>query len=190
MPRARGRLPRWYLALVATSGLLRLAELRRSSSNERAVGADRRPAAGDYWQTIALHVALHTLPLVEVVWFRRRPRRAWLWGGLLAGTNALRWWSIASLGTAWNARGAVPDQLPVVTTGPYRFVRHPNYVAVALEFPIIALAGGAWLSAILLSLLEAPVLVQRVRQEERRLFEQPGYRAAFGHRKRFVPGVL
>lgn len=190
MRAAARRLPAWYLALVATSGLLRLAELRRSSRNERALGADRRPAAGDYWQTLSLHVALHTLPLLEVVAFRRRPRDPWIWAGVLVCTNALRWWSMASLGKAWNARGAVPDPLPVVTAGPYRLIRHPNYVAVALEFPAIALAGGAWLSAIVLSALEAPVLAQRVREEERRLFAQPAYRAAFAQRKRFVPGVF
>lgn len=184
----RRRLPAWYLALVATSGVLRLVELRRSSSNEQALGADDRPAAGAYWQTLVLHVALHTLPLVEVVVFRRRPRLPW--AGVLVATNALRWWSMASLGTAWNARGAVPDRLPVATTGPYRFVRHPNYVAVALEFPAIALAGGAWLSALVLSGLEALVLVERVREEERRLFAQPDYRAAFEGRRRFIPGVF
>ena len=182
-------MPVWYLALVATSGVLRLVELRRSASNEQALGAHGR-AAGRYWQTLVLHVALHTLPLVEVVVLRRRARLPWLWGGVLAGTNALRWWSMASLGTAWNARGAVPDRLPVVTTGPYRFVRHPNYVAVALEFPAIALAGGAWLSALILSGLEAPVLVERVREEERQLLALPDYRAAFGRRKRFIPGVF
>lgn len=176
--------------MVATSGVLRLVELRRSSSNERALGAGDRPAAGSYWQTLVLHVALHTMPLAEVVVFRRRPRLPWLWAGLLAGTNALRWWSMATLGTAWNARGAVPDQLPVVTTGPYRYLRHPNYVAVALEFPAIALAGGAWLSALVLSALEAPVLVQRVREEERQLFAKPGYREAFARRRRFIPGVF
>ncbi len=180
----------WYLALVATSGVLRLAELRRSSKNERALGADGRPAAGAYWQTLALHVALHTVPLVEVFVFRRRARLPGLWAGVLVGTNALRWWSMASLGTAWNARGAVPARLSVVTTGPYRFVRHPNYIAVALEFPAIALAGGAWLSALVLSALEAPVLAARVREEERRLFDEPQYRAAFARRKRFLPGVF
>lgn len=187
---ARLRLPVWYLAVVATAGVLRIAELRLSASNERAVGADGRPAAGSYRGVLALHIALHTLPLVEVVVFRRRPRLPWLWAGLLVGTNALRWWSMASLGAAWNARGAVPDRLPVVTSGPYRFVRHPNYVAVALEFLAIPLAGGAWLSALLLSGLEALSLAERVREEERRLFAQPGYRAAFARRRRFIPGVF
>ena len=170
--------------------MLRLAELRRSAANEQALGVEGRAAAGSYWQTLVLHVALHTVPLVEVVALRRRARLPWLWAGLLVGTNALRWWSIASLGTAWNTRGAVPDRLPVVTTGPYRFVRHPNYIAVALEFPAIAMAGGAWLSALVLSGLEVPVLVERIRKEEEQLLSHPDYRAAFARRKRFIPRVF
>ncbi|MBO0703220.1 MAG: hypothetical protein J2P38_09830 [Candidatus Dormibacteraeota bacterium] len=183
-------MPVWYLGLVATSGLLRLVELRRSSSNERAVGAADVPAAGSYPKTLVLHIALHTLPLAEVALFRRRARLPWVWVGVLVGTNALRWWSIASLGAAWNARGAVPDRLPVVTRGPYRFVRHPNYIAVGLEFLAIPLAGGAWLSALVLSALEGLTLAERVREEERRLFTHPDYRAAFAGRKRFIPGVF
>lgn len=189
MPAGR-RLPVWYLALVATSGLLRLAELRRSSSNERELGAAGRPSAGNYRAMLLLHVALHALPLLEVTVFRRRARLPWLWGGLLVGTMVLRRWSMASLGAAWNVRGAVPDRLTVVTAGPYRLVRHPNYVAVALEFLALPLAGGAWLSALLLSPLEALSLAERVREEERRLLAQPDYREAFARRKRFLPGVF
>lgn len=183
------RLPVWYLALVAASGALRVFELRRSARNELAVGAAGRAASGNYRRLVLLHVALHTVPLLEVAAFRRRARRAWLWCGMLAGAVALRWWSIATLGAAWNVRGAVPDPLPVVTTGPYRFVRHPNYVAVVAEFVALPLAGGAWLSALVLTGLDLLALAERVREEERRLLAQPAYRAAFAHRKRFIPGL-
>lgn len=184
------RLPPWYLAVVAASGVLRLAELRRSARNERAVGGAGAPSAGHFWVMVALHVALHTLPLAEVAVFRRRPRLPWLWAGMLVGSAALRRWSIASLGAAWNVRGAVPDPLPVVTTGPYRFVRHPNYVAILAEFLALPLLGGAWISALVLTALDAVVLAERVREEERRLLAQPAYRAAFAHRSRFIPRVF
>lgn len=184
------RVPVWYLGLVAASGLSRVLELRRSASNERASGAAGQAAAGNYRRMVVLHVALHTLPVLEVAVFRRRPRLPWLWTGTLLGAALLRRWSITSLGTAWNTRGAVPDPLPVVSTGPYRFVRHPNYTAILAEFVALPLAGGAWLSAVVLTGLDALVLAERVREEERRLFAQPGYRAAFEHRKRFIPGVI
>jgi len=176
--------------LVVASGGLRLIELRRSSRNERAVGAGDHPAAGHYPAMVGLHVALHVLPLAEVFWCRRRARFPWLWAGVLGAGTALRWWSIASLGAAWNARGAVPDALPIVTRGPYRIIRHPNYVAVALDFLALPLAGGARVSALLLTALNGVVLAERVREEERRLFAVPDYRAAFERRKRFLPGVF
>ncbi len=186
---ARRRLPVWYLGLAAASGALRLIELRHSSRNERALGAGDSPAAGHFGAMVVLHVALHIAPLAEILVFRRRARWPWLWAGMLGSATALRWWSIASLGAAWNGRGAVPEALPVVTSGPYRFIRHPNYVAVAADFLALPLAGGAWVSALVLSALDVLLLAERVREEERRLFAQPAYRAAFEARKRFIPGV-
>lgn len=186
--RARRGLPVWYLGLVATSGAMRLIELRRSARNEQALGATGR-AAGHYRAVVVLHVALHIVPLAEVLVFRRRARLPWLWVGALASATALRWWSITSLGEAWNARGAVPDALPVVTTGPYRFIRHPNYLAIAVDFLALPLAGGAWLSALVLTAVDGLLLAERVREEERRLFALPAYRAEFERRKRFIPGI-
>lgn len=183
------RVPVWYLALVAGSGLIRAVELRRSARNERVAGAGG-PAAGRYPWMVALHVALHTIPPLEIFALRRRPRLPWVWIGTLGAATALRWWSIASLGAAWNVRGVVPDPLPVVATGPYRFVRHPNYVAVALEFLALPLAGGAWLSALVLSGLDLLTLGERIREEERRLFAQPGYGEVFARRRRFIPGLF
>ncbi|MBO0685742.1 MAG: hypothetical protein J2P45_21510, partial [Candidatus Dormibacteraeota bacterium] len=108
----------------------------------------------------------------------------------LAGAAALRWWCIETLGEAWNVRALVPAGLRPVTSGPYRFVRHPNYVAVALEFLALPLAGGAWASALVLSALHGLVLWDRVRDEERLLASIPGYEEAFRGRARFIPGVL
>ncbi|MGH7912000.1 MAG: isoprenylcysteine carboxylmethyltransferase family protein [Candidatus Dormibacteraceae bacterium] len=163
--------------------------MRRSRRNERTSASAGAPAAGRYPVMVGLHLALFVSPLVEIAAFGRRPRRTALWIGLLGAAAALRWWSIRSLGSAWNTRGAVPQELLVVTRGPYRWIRHPNYVAVALEFLALPMAGGAWASALLLSGLDLLVLRQRVLEEERRLFAEPRYREVFAHRKRFVPGV-
>jgi len=160
-----------------------------SRRNERRLGGTRA-AARSYPLMVAAHVGLCTLPLVEVAARRPRPRAPAVWLGLLGAATALRWWSIRSLGPSWNVRAAVSADLRPVTAGPYRFVRHPNYLAVALEFLALPLAGGATWSAVGLSLLDALVLADRIGAEERLLAAVPGYEEAFRRRARLIPGIF
>ena len=95
-----------------------------------------------------------------------------------------------SLGRQWNVRALVPRDLAPVETGPYRYVRHPNYVAVILEFLAVPLVAGANLSAGLLSAVNAYVLYDRIRAEEALLEASPSYRKAFGGKARFLPGIF
>jgi methyltransferase len=184
------RVSRFYAALVLVEAGFRLAELRLSARNERGSTAPR--AAGSrYPLMVATHSALFVAPLVEVVLAHRRPGRlAPVWAGLLAAATGLRWWAIGSLGRSWNVRAAVPEDLQPITRGPYRFVRHPNYLAVILEFLALPMAGGAWVSAAALSAVHAAVLADRVRAEERLLDRVPGYRQALRGRARFIPGIF
>ena len=183
-------MPPWYPLLLAMVGLQRLRELLLSRRLERGVAAGRRAAARSYPLMVTLHVALFAAPLCELAAFRRRARAPLLWVGVLGGATALRWWSIRTLGGAWNVRAVVPSDLRPVTAGPYRFVRHPNYVAVAVEFLALPMAGGAWMSALVLSSLNAVVLGDRIREEERLLARVPGYEEAFRGRARFIPRIL
>ncbi|MBJ7611589.1 MAG: hypothetical protein DLM67_03920 [Candidatus Nephthysia bennettiae] len=168
----------------------RLGELAVSRRRERALGGGSQAAARTYPLMVAVHAALLTLPVVEVAALRRRPRAPLAWIGVLVAATLLRRWSISTLGPSWNARAVVPSDLRPVVDGPYRLIRHPNYLAVVLEFLALPLAGGAWLSAIGLSALNALVLVDRIRQEERLLAAIPGYEGALGGRARFIPGVF
>jgi methyltransferase len=181
-------LPRWYVLLLAAFGAGRLYELNLSRRHERVTGGTRA-ASRTFPVMVAAHTALVVLPLVEV-WGhpRRGPRRGWL--SVLAGATALRLWSISSLGEAWNARAAVPANLQPVTDGPYRFIRHPNYVAVILEFLAVPLVAGAWRSAVVLSALNAAVLADRITAEERLLDASPAYREAFAGKARFIPRLI
>lgn len=181
--------PAWYLGLVGLVGAQRLRELELSRRHSRGLRG-RRAAARSYPLMVAAHVALCALPLVEVAALRRRPRLPLAWLGLLGAATALRWWSIRTLGPSWNVRAVVPEDLRPVTSGPYRFVRHPNYLAVAVEFLALPLAGGALWSAVGLSLLNAGVLWDRIRSEERLLAQVPRYEEAFKGRARFIPGLL
>jgi methyltransferase len=178
----------WYVGLLAAVAVQRLRELAISRSNEAALSGVRA-APRTYPLMVAAHVGLVTVPLLEVA---RRPasRPRWRWAAVLAGATLLRIWSIRSLGPAWNVRASVPAGLRPVATGPYAYIRHPNYLAVILEFAAVPLIAGAWRSALALSALNAVVLVDRIREEERLLEGSPAYRQAFAKRARFIPGVF
>ena len=101
--------------------------------------------------------------------------------------QALRYWAVLTVGRRWNVRVLVVPGDPAVMACPYRYLRHPNYVAVALEFACLPVAVGAVPEAVVLSLVNAAVLVPRIRAEERLLDAIPGYRDAFRGVPRFVP---
>jgi methyltransferase len=187
----RRRLPGWYIGVVAVSAGLRLVELALSSRYERDLSGTRA-AEASYPLMVATHTALFALPLVEVAAARpRRPPSLIVVGALgLLGATLLRWWSIWSLGRAWNVRAVVPDDLEPVERGPYRHIRHPNYVAVALEMAALPLLAGAWRSAIALSLADVLVLTHRIRAEEALLDANPTYRRRFAGKPRFIPKLI
>ena len=136
---------------------------------------------------VAVHVALFAVS----AWPRRgrrvsRPVEVAALLGLAASAG-LRLWAIRTLGESWNVTAHVSPEGHIETGGPYRYVRHPNYVAVALEFACLPVAVGALPEAVVLSLANAAVLMPRIRAEERLLDAMPGYRQAFSGVPRFVP---
>ena len=174
-------------ALVLATGSQRLVELRISSRNRATLGRAEQASPATYPAMVAVHVALFAVS----VWPRRgrrvsRPVEAGALFGLATATG-LRLWAIRTLGASWNVTAHVPPEGHIETGGPYRYVRHPNYVAVALEFACLPIAVGALPEAALLSLANAAVLVPRIRAEERLLDAIPGYREAFRGVPRFVP---
>lgn len=178
------------LLLFATQ---RIIELLYSGRNERQIHGrqpDAPQAGRSVWQWIAaVNLGLFTLPAVERAWRRRPPPRpvaALGWAAAIAAV-ALRLSVIASLRESWNVRAVVPTDLHVVDTGPYRFIRHPNYVALGLEFLGLPLIGGAYLSALGLGVANAVVLRQRIIEEDALLMAIPAYRESMGSKPRFLP---
>jgi len=120
--------------------------------------------AGHYPYMVALHSALLVGCVVEVVVADRRflPWLGWPMLTLLLAAHALRWWCIRTLGPQWNTRVIrVPGQ-PLVTGGPYRWLRHPNYVAVVAEGVALPLVHSAWVTALAFTLLNAWLLRVRI----------------------------
>jgi len=143
-----------------------------------------------HWRAmIAVHAALVILPALEVVCLGARAGERLFWCALVAfaAAQGLRYWSIASLGLAWNARAVIDPLQPCISAGPYRWIRHPNYLAVLIEFSAVPLALGAWRSWIVLNVVHAPILARRIRAEEALLAATPGYAEAMLSKGRFVP---
>jgi methyltransferase len=196
-----GRENRWFLALCTAVAGERLAELMWSRVHERRQA--RRGGQVVREPAYAAMVALHAGTLVAApleAWWRRGRRAARLRPpttavaavalASLAAATALRAWTLATLGDAWSTRVTRFDDAAgrrVLTSGPYRFIRHPNYLAVIVELAALPLAGGAWATALAASALNAAVLARRIPLEERELAADPRWAAAMRDRPRFLP---
>ncbi|MET7910420.1 isoprenylcysteine carboxylmethyltransferase family protein [Streptomyces avermitilis] len=163
----------WYALLVAAVAAERVVELVVARRNERWSTARGAIVTGQghYPAMVVLHTALLVGCLAEV-WLADRPfvpALAWPMLAMLAGSQALRWWCIGTLGPRWNTRVIVVPGLPLVTSGPYRLLRHPNYVAVVAEGVALPLVHTAWVTAAVFTVLNAVLLTVRIRCENRAL---------------------
>ncbi|MET7889213.1 isoprenylcysteine carboxyl methyltransferase family protein [Streptomyces avermitilis] len=163
----------WYALLVATVAAERVVELVVARRNERWSTARGAIVTGQghYPAMVVLHTALLVGCLAEV-WLADRPfvpALAWPMLAMLAGSQALRWWCIGTLGPRWNTRVIVVPGLPLVTSGPYRLLRHPNYVAVVAEGVALPMVHTAWVTAAVFTVLNAVLLTVRIRCENRAL---------------------
>jgi methyltransferase len=163
----------WYTLLLLGVGFERLAELRLSLRHARwaVERGGVETGRGHYPWMVLLHTVLLGGCFVEAALGHRPfvPALGWSMLVLVAAAQGLRWWCIASLGERWNTRVIVVPGLPLVTRGPYRFLRHPNYVAVAVEGIALPLVHTAWLTATVFTALNAWLLTVRIRCEERAL---------------------
>lgn len=181
-----------FTVLVAVVALLRVWELRISRRNELALRARGgvEHGAGHYPWMVALHAAFLVACLVEV-WLLRRPFVPGLALGafvVLVLATGLRRWTIATLGGRWTTRVIVlPGAAPVVG-GPFRHLRHPNYLAVVLEIAALPLVHTAWATAIVFTLANGLLLRSRIACEERAFDDASGYGRVFAGRRRLVPG--
>lgn len=163
----------WYAVLIGLVVGERVVELvisRRHAACALARGGVE-VGQGHYPPMVVLHTALLGGALLEA-WLAGRvfvPALGWSMLALVVLAQALRWWCIATLGRSWNTRVIVVPGAPRVRRGPYRFIPHPNYVAVVVEGIALPLVHGAWVTALTFSVLNAWLLTVRVRTEDRAL---------------------
>lgn len=183
-----------FLVLLLAVALLRFVELRISKRHQNemmARGAAKVDEPKFRWMVL-LHTAVLAGAAVEVV-VLKRPFIPWLAAPMFIiflSANAVRWWVIRTLGEHWNVQVMDSTRLGVVTSGPFRYVRHPNYAAVFAEMLALPLIHTAWITAIAGTIAHMGVLAQRLSTEERVLFANPDYRAAMTGKPRFLPGLF
>ena len=163
------------LILVAAQRLAELVYARRNTRRLRAEGA-YEVAPGHYPFIVVVHT-LWLLSLAVFVPAEQAPN--WVLLGVFLVLQGLRVWVLASLRRYWTTRIITLPGVPLVRRGPYRFVKHPNYLVVAGEIAVLPLAFGAWEIALVFSLANAAVLAWRIRCEEsaltsRRVPSAPG----------------
>jgi methyltransferase len=197
--RHAGRMPlvslatsRWlFTALAAAVAVQRALETRVSRRNaERMLAAGgREHARGQFLTMFVLHTAWLIGMVIEVWMFDRAPVLPVTALGLLAlvAGQVLRLLAIRTLGPRWSARViTVPGAAPV-TGGIYRYLRHPNYVGVALEIAGLPLVHMAWVTAVAATAANALVMAVRIPAEEKALGQDNAYGASFEGRPRFLP---
>lgn len=166
-----------YIGLLVATGLERLVEVR--VSNRNAAWSFARGGVehgrGHYPVMVLLHTGFLVACGLEVLLLDRPfvPALGWPMLALAALCQVLRWWCITTLGPRWNTRVIIVPGLPRVTGGPYRWLRHPNYLAVVLEGIALPLIHSAWLTSLCFTACNAMLLYVRVQSEERALRTLP-----------------
>lgn len=152
-------------AIITLVVLQRAGELVLANRNTQRLKAQGAVEIGaEHYRLIVL---LHMAWLMAVLWLLPAPLVIyWGWIVVFVLLQAARVWVIASLGPYWTTRIISVPGVPLVKRGPYRFLRHPNYLVVAGEILVLPLAFGEIWVAILFSLANAAVLTWRIRQEE------------------------
>ena len=183
----------FYLGFLGLLGLLRLWELRRSKANWRHHQEKAQmPAERLFPWMVALHSSFFVLLPLELFWTKPQ------FGGFLSFAALvmtllafiLRFWTLHTMGRSWNVRVVGGQDYPIVSDGPYRFIRHPNYLVVMLELLFIPLIYKLTFSAALLTLGNLIVLSIRIPTEERMLYQNEAWVRQMAHKPRFLPGLF
>ena len=162
---------RLLLLSIAVFGSL-LVEARRAARNESAQRARGGiEPAGDVYGLMRIAYPAAFAAMIAEGLFRDPPPASAITAGVLvlAAGKALKWWAIVALGPCWTFRIVVVPNAPLIRGGPYRWLRHPNYVGVVGELLGVALIAGAWVSGLAAIVAFGALLLKRIQVEERML---------------------
>lgn len=183
-----------FLALLLAVGLLRIFELRVSRRHQQQMAADGATKVSEpqFRWMVFVHTGVLIGAALEVVVLHRPfiPILGATMLMLFLAANAVRLWVVRTMGKHWNVQIMNSTSLGVVTDGPFRFVRHPNYAAVFVEMVALPLIHTAWITAVLGCIGCLATISRRISLEESVLFADPAYRAAMAAKPRFLPGLF
>ena len=163
-----------YVGLVGLVAVQRLAETARSRRHEKALLARgaKEHGAGHFPVMVALHGTWLFACAAEAIWVVGQPPHPALAISMLVLVvvgQFLRLVAMRSLGERWTARVIVLPDEPLITTGAFTYVRHPNYVGVVLEIFALPMVFGCWRTAVLYSVANGLLLRHRIAVEEEAL---------------------
>lgn len=155
------------IVILAFVTLERLFELLLSRRNTRGLlkSGAREHGSGHYGFIVAVHV----LWLASLWWLARYRPIDLVWFAVFVLLELGRIWVLVTLGSRWTTRIIVLPCAPLIESGPYRFINHPNYWVVIGEIAVLPLVFGLWRISLLFSLLNGAALAVRVREENRAL---------------------
>lgn len=183
----------FFLLLNAAIILQRLVELAVARSNERWMkqqGAVEFGAKHYRWM-VFVHSLFFLVIIFEKIVFNKGLSIFWPWIlGIFLVTQGLRLWAVFSLGRYWNTKILVLPKAKVVKKGPYRFIKHPNYLVVAVELFTVPILFNEYFSAILFTILNVFLLAIRIPEEEKALKQCTNYEENFKGFNRFLPKML
>jgi methyltransferase len=182
----------WFYLFLAVIILQRLSELVIAKQNERWMKkhGGKEFGAQHYRIIVAIHSIFFVSYFLEVFLLETKISPLWPYIlGLFMLTQAGRVWALISLGKYWNTKIIVVPEATVVVKGPYKFLKHPNYVIVTLEFVIVPLLFQAYLTAFIFSILNLWILSIRIPEEEKALNTLTSYHESFCQLHRFLPKI-
>jgi methyltransferase len=137
---------------------------------------------------VSLHVLFLISLLLEVIIFQKELTELWfVLVPILLLTQLMRYWSVISLGNYWNTKIIIVPNDIVVSKGPYQFIKHPNYVVVAVEILIIPLLFDAYITSLVFTMLNIFMMTIRIPAEEKALQTYTNYQEVFTVKSRFLP---
>jgi methyltransferase len=183
-----------YICLLVLVGIERLVEVRISRRNQSKLieqGVQKIHEPHFRW-LVLFHGVVLVAAGAEVLFLHRPliPALAIPMAALFILSNVIRYWVICLLGGLWNVQIMDSGDIGIVTSGPYRWVRHPNYVGVVIEVFSLPMIHTAWITAIFGTLGYFEILRRRVKIEDSVLMANPAYRNAMGDKPKFFPRLF